>query len=97
MFVRDFQPLSMPQPLDALVIDVPAGVTKQISHALIAVAAISGGQFDHVGNQALLILTASGYMALSGAVLTKNLAGPAFGDTERATNLVNAPPPARGA
>lgn len=52
------------------VIDVSAGIVKQDSHTFATIPPILCCKFDHVGDYTSLVVTASGHMALGGAVLT---------------------------
>lgn len=90
-------PVTVPQPLDLLVVGLPAGLTRQGRDPAVAVATILPGQLDHVGNKPLLILTASGEMTLSRAMLAEHATRPAFGDTETVTHPVDGVAPTRGA
>ncbi len=91
------QPFSAPQPLYALVVDLPARVTKKGRDTAIAISTILPGKFDHVGNQLILMGTPFGSMTLCRAVLAKHAAGSTFGDTQLAAHLINAASPARRA
>jgi hypothetical protein len=73
-----FQPLSSPQPFDALVIHMPAGISQQRSYPTIAVAAILSGQLDHVRDKAILISSPHGHLTLCGSVLSQNATRSAF-------------------
>jgi hypothetical protein len=68
--------------------------TKKLGNPAIAIAAIVPGQFDHVGNQAVLVFRAPGTMALRGTVLAKHAAGMTLGDAKPAAHMVNAVPSA---
>ena len=76
---------------------MPAGIAKQDGHPLVAIPPILRGQFDHVSDKTFFIFWASGNVPLRGAMLTENLAGPAFGNAEPVRYLVDATAPARGA
>jgi hypothetical protein len=78
LFHWHFQPLSSPQPFDALVVHMPASISQQRSDPTIAVAAILPGQFDHVGNQSLFISTTNWHLTLCGSVLSQNATRSAF-------------------
>lgn len=64
LLVWHLQPLPLPQPLDALVIDLPARLAQQGRNAAIAVTTILPGQLDHVGDETLLVSSAPGNMTL---------------------------------
>ena len=59
LFAGHLQPLAPPDPLDPLVVDLPAGVAQQGGDPPIAVVAVPTGQLDHVPDQAVLIVTAA--------------------------------------
>ena len=58
------QPLAPPQPLNPLVVDLPAPLAQQRCNPSVAVAAVLTRQLDHVRNQALFVATISSDMAL---------------------------------
>jgi len=93
----DLQPLASPDPLDPLVVDQPAGPAQQCGDLAIAVAAILPGQFDDVGGQPLLILSAPRDLALRRAVLAERRAGTALGNRQHAPNMLDAGAATRGA
>ena len=93
----DLQPLAPPDPLDPLVVDQPAGPAQQLRDLAIAVAAITPGQLDDVGGQPLFILTAPRDLALRRAMLPKRGTGPALGNRQRISNMLDAGAAARGA
>ena len=97
LFRWDLQPFSLPQPLDALVIDLPPGLTQQCRDAAIAIATILPCQLDHVGDETLLVFSASGNMTLCRTVLTKHATGTAFRDAKPVTYKVNVVSSARRA
>lgn len=75
----------------------PTCLSEQSSDPTIAVAAKLSGQFDHIGNQTILICRAFRDLPLSGAMLPKNPTGPAFRDLELASNMIDASATANGA
>jgi hypothetical protein len=93
----DLQPLASPDPLDPLVVDQPAGPAQQLGDLAIAVAAIPPGQLDDVGGQLLFILTAPRHLALRRAMLPERRTGPALGNRQRVSNMLDAGAPTRGA
>ena len=97
MFCWDFKPLSLPQPFDTLVVNLPASLTKKRGDTAIAVSTILPCQFDHVGDETFLVFPASGNMALCRTVLTKHATGSAFGDAKTVTHSINAVASARRA
>ena len=52
------QPLTPPQALNALVIDLPAGIFQQCCDPAVSISTILSHQVDHVGHKALFIRTA---------------------------------------
>src|SRR5438552_9349966 len=93
----DLQPLAPPDPLDPLVVDQPAGPAQQLGDLAIAVAAIPPGQLDNVGGQLLFILTAPRHLALRRAMLPERGTGPALGNRQRVSNMLDAGAATRGA
>jgi len=67
------------------------------SNLAIAVAAILPGQFDDVGGQPLVILTAPRDLALRRTVLPERRTGTALGDRQHASNMLDAGTATRGA
>ena len=93
----DLQPLASPDPLDPLVVDQPAGLAQQLGDLAIAVAAILSGQLDDVGRQPRFIVTAPRDLALRRAMLPERGTGPALGNRQRLSNMLDAGAPMRGA
>jgi hypothetical protein len=93
----DLQPLASPDPLDPLVIDQPAGPTQKLGDLAIAVAAVLPGQFDDVGRQPRLVVTAPRDLALRRAVLPESRTGTALGNRQHAPNMLDAGAATRGA
>ena len=91
------QPLAPPQALDPLVVDQPVGVARQGGDPAIAVTAVTAGQLDHVGDQAILVVVAARDTALGRAVLPQHPAGATLRDPEPAADMVDAVATARGA
>ena len=85
------------QALDPLVVDLPAGVPQQGRNPPIAVTTVPAGQFDHVCDQAVLVVTAARDTTLGRAMLTQHPAGAAFRGPEPITNMVDALATTRGA
>mgnify|MGYP006896061023 CR=1 FL=1 len=55
LFVRNPQPLTSPDPFDALVVHVPARVVQQTCHHAISIAAVLVGQLDDIVGQDHLV------------------------------------------
>jgi hypothetical protein len=64
LFHRYFQPLTSPQAFNALVSDLPAGISQQSRNPAISISTILSHQFDHVRHQALFIRSAPWFAAL---------------------------------
>ena len=60
----DFQPFTPPNPLDALVVHMPAGVVQQPGDHAIAIAPKLAGQLNDVIGQPLLVRQTTGDLAL---------------------------------
>ena len=98
LFGGNLQPLSPPDPLDALVVDDPAGrCSQQLRDLAVAVAAVLPRQFDDVGGQPLLVVTPLGRLALRRAMLSECRAGTTLGHMEFAPHVLDNGTPARGA
>ena len=97
LFAGHLQPLASPQALDPLVVDLPAGVPQQGRNPPIAVTTVPAGQFDHVRDQAVLVVTAARGTTLGRAMLTQHPAGTAPRGPEPVTNMVDALATTRGA
>jgi hypothetical protein len=94
----NFQPLAPPYPFDPLVVDDPARARpQQLRDLPIAIAAILAGQFDDVGRQPFLVVSALGNAALRGSVLSERPAYPPLGQLQFGSDVINAGPAARGA
>jgi hypothetical protein len=93
----DFQPLLPPDPLDALVIDLPSSPTEQRRHPAISIAAILAGQLDDVGGQRHLIVRRRRTLALRGTVLPQDPTDKALGLTQFSNNAIHAGAAAGGA
>ena len=91
---RDFQPLTLPDAFNTLMVHMPARLVEQCGDRPIAVAAILTSQLDDVLCQPLFIWLALGNLALGGTVLTQCAASLALRDAEVLPHQVNAPAPA---
>jgi len=56
LFHGNLQPLTAPQALDPLVVQLPAGIPQHGGDPAIAVTPILPGQFDHIPDQTLFII-----------------------------------------
>jgi hypothetical protein len=98
LLLGNLQPLTPPDPLDPLVVDDPACLIPQHPRNLaIAIPAILSGQLDDVGGQPLLVFKAPRYLALRRAMLAERRTGPALGDVQMFSNMLDAGTPACGA
>ena len=94
----NLQPLASPDPLDPLVVDDPARRrTQQRGNLAIAVAPIAAGQFDEVGDELLLIISAARDPALGRAVLPEHAADPPLRYLQSEPDMVDAGTATRGA
>ena len=90
LFLRDFKPFPPPDPLDALVIYVPASIVQQARDHPIAVAAELPRQLDDVLGQPFFIWQAAGHLALRGAMLPECAADPALRYAKGVPHMDNA-------
>jgi hypothetical protein len=98
LFGGDLQPLAPPDPLHALVVDDPAGGrTQHLCDLPIAKAAVPAGQLNEVGGQPLLIVGPGRNAPLGGPMLSEHPADPPLGQSQLASNMVDAGAAARGA
>jgi len=97
LFVRNLQPLTLPDPFDPSVTDQPAGLAQQGGNLAIAVATILAGQLDHIGGQSFGILSAPLHLALRRAMLSERRAGAALGDLQLHSDMLDAGAATRGA
>ncbi len=96
LFCRYFQPLSPPQSLDTLVVDLPACVPQQCRNPALAVATVLAGQLDHVRNQVGLVSPTSRQFPLRRTMLAQHTAGASLGYHERFTHMTDADTAASG-
>lgn len=97
LLLRDFQPLTPPDPFDTLMVHLPASVPEQRSHASVAITTILTRQFDDVLGQSGFIGTPLWNLALGRTVLAERAAGAALGNPKRLPHMVDAFPAARRA
>jgi hypothetical protein len=95
--VRDFEPFTPPDALDPLVVYQPARKTQQSRDLAIAIAPVPAGKLDDVGSQPLFVITAPRPIALRRAMLSENRTGPALGDRQFPSDMLDAGASARGA
>ena len=94
---RNLQPLAPPDPLDPFVVDQPAGPAQQLGDLAITVATILPDQLDDVGRQPSLVFSAVRDLALRRAMLPERRTGPALGNRQRISNMLDAGAAPRGA
>lgn len=97
LFLGNLQPLAPPQPLDPLVVHQPTRISQHRCNLAIAIAAISPGQFDQIGYQAVFIVAAPRDFALGRAMLAERRTGAALGDRQNLPDMVDTGPASRGA
>ena len=94
----NLQPLSPPDPLNALVVDDPSRRRpQQLRDLAIAVTAVLPGEFDDIGGEPLLVVTTLGRFALRRAMLSERRARTTLGYLEFAPNVLDDGTPSRGA
>jgi hypothetical protein len=86
---RNFEPLPSPEPLDPLAVHHPASRLEQRRDPAIAVAAVPGCKGDDLGGQRRLIVGPSRRLALCGAMLPQNPAGPPLRHAELGDNMLH--------
>ena len=96
LLARNLQPLTPPDALDPLVVDLPASPAQERGDLAIAVAAILPRQLDDVGGQPLLVTTTRD-LALRRAMLPERRTGTTLGDVQLRSHLLNAGTATRGA
>ena len=97
LFLWDFKPFPPPDPLDALMIYVPASIVQHAGDHAITVASELSGQFDDVLGQPLFVWRAAGHLALSGTMLPESAADPALRYAKGLPHMINALTAARRA
>jgi len=97
LFHWDFQPLTPPQTFNALVINLPAGISQQSCDPAIPISTILSDQFDHVRYKAIFIFAAPWSSSLRGSVLAKYATDTTFRQVQFAAHMINADTATRGA
>lgn len=97
LFLRDSKPFPPPDPLDALMIYVPASIVQHAGDHAITIASELSGQFDDVLGQPLIVWQAAGHLALRRTMLPECAAGPALGYAKSLPHMINALTAARRA
>jgi len=91
------EPLSSPDPLDALGVHRPARGAQESGDLAVAVAPILPRQRDDVGRERLLVVPPPRHLALRRAMLTERPTGAALGNGQRQLDVLDTDTPARGA
>jgi hypothetical protein len=97
LFHWHFQPLTPPQAFNALVIDLPAGISQQCGDPTIPISTILPDQFDYVRHKAVFIFAAPWSPSLRGSVLSKYATNTTFRQIQFAAHMINADTATRGA
>lgn len=97
MFSGYLEPLTAPDPLDAITTDPPAGLDQQRGDPTIAIASVLGSQSDNRSRQRIFIRSDDRRVSLRSAWLANDLAGMAFGQTILFPNALDRPPAPFGA
>ena len=79
LFCWDFEPLTPPDALDALLVHQPPRPTKKSRNPPIAIAAILVSKLNDVGSQSCLIISSGWCLALCRSVLPQSPAGSSLG------------------
>jgi hypothetical protein len=87
----------LPDPLNPLVVDQPAGSAQQRGNLAVAVATILPGQLDDIVRQPCCILAAPRDLALRRAMLPERRTGTALGNRQLSANMLDAGAATRGA
>ena len=97
LLARNLQPLTPPDALDPLVVDLPASPAQERGDLAIAVAAILPRQLDDVGGQPLLVVPPHRNLPLGRAVLSERRTGAPLGHRQHRPHVVDAGPATCGA
>ena len=89
LFLWDFQPLTPPDAIDALLVHMPAIPSQQGRDPAVAIPAEPFRQGDDGCCQHILVLTRHARLALSGTVLADHTAGPALGCAECLNHMID--------
>ena len=91
--LRRLEAFPSPDPLDALMVDLPAACAKQRRHTAVTVAAVLRGKCDDVFGQGIFIAWWLHHAPLRRPRLAQNLAGPSLGYTGYSAHVLDAPAP----
>ena len=90
LFGGDFQPLTSPDPFNALLVHRPSGATQHRRNPAIPVAAVLAGKFDDVSSQCCLVIGRRWDLPLGRSMLPQCPARPSLGDAELGYDMINA-------
>ena len=89
LFHGNLEPLTAPQAFDPFVVQLPFRISQHGCDPTITVTPIMTGPFDHVLNQAFLIVSGLRNIAVRRAMLLQDPAGAAFGNIEPTPHQVD--------
>jgi hypothetical protein len=90
LLCENLQPLTPPDPLDALLVHRPAGRPQERRNPAVSIAAVLAGKIDNVGGQCRFVIGRPRYLALRGPVLAESLACASLRHTEFSPYMVHA-------
>ena len=93
----NLQPLTTPQALDPLVVQLPACLSQHRRDPSIPVTAVLPGQFNHVPDQEVLVISRLRNITVCRTMLSQDTTGTAFRYCELAPHQINAVAPPCGA
>jgi len=93
----NLQPLTTPQALDPLVVQLPACLSQHRRNPSIPVTAVLPGQFNHVPDQEVLVISRLRNITVCRTMLSQDTTGTAFRYCELAPHQINAVAPPCGA
>jgi hypothetical protein len=90
LFDRDFQPLTSPDPFNALLVHRPPGASQHRRNPAIPVAPVLASKFDDVGSQCGFIIGRPRNPPLRRSMLTQGPACPSLGDAKLGGDMIHA-------
>lgn len=90
LFGGDFQPLTSPDPFNALLVHRPPGATQHRRDPAIPVAAVLAGKLDDIGSQCGLVIGRRRDLSLRRSMLPQGPARPPLGDAEFGCDMIHA-------
>ena len=97
LFDRDFQPLTSPDPFNALLVYRPPGAPQHRRNPAIPVAPVLASKFDDVSSQCGFVIGRPRNLPLRRSMLTQYSARPSLGDAKLGCNMIHACAAAGGA